>query len=122
MNTDRKTTRLCSLIIFKQFGPIVAGIIQSLLSNGRSTLRNLQTSTKHPRKLIQESLFILIQHGCVKYSETVQGSGRILIHYVAIEREILLRDRAAKYIVIARNRLGDKAAEIIEHLLVCYDF
>jgi hypothetical protein len=118
MNCDRKTARLARLVIHKQFGPIVAKIAQSLLENGRSTLRNLMTSTELTRKPIQEALFILIQHGLVKYSETVQSLGRILVHYVAIEREILLRDRCATYISIARSRLGDKAAEIIEHLLV----
>jgi hypothetical protein len=115
---DKKTARLARLIVNKQFGPIVSQIAHSLLENGRSTLRNLLTDTKLSRKPIQESLFILIQHGLVKYSETIQGQDRILIHYVAIEREILLRDRSATYIEIARSRIGDKAAEIVENLLV----
>lgn len=88
-------------------------------------MRNLVSLTTLSRALVREALVILMQHGLAKYSETIQGIDRVVIHYVAVESEILLRERAAAYICIARDRFGDKAAEIVEHILAygaqCHD-
>lgn len=115
---DRKTARLCCLITTKQFGPIVAEVVRCLLEDGRSTLRSIIAQTKLSKNLVREALFILIQHGLVKYSDTIQGLDRIVIHYVALEKEIMLRDRAATFLKITRERIGYQAADIVMHLLV----
>ncbi|KAJ3387787.1 DNA-directed RNA polymerase III subunit RPC3 [Lobulomyces angularis] len=113
----KRDSSLCSAILKEHFGVIVETVGTAILQHGRNPLGTLVQHTKLSVKQVREALFILIQQGIVKYSEQPVGQ-RIVVHYLAIPKMILLRDRFAFYIKKILSLHGQLAADIIKILLI----
>lgn len=76
-----------------------------LLKRGRSPLMTIVTESKMPIRTVRESLFVLMQHGLVKYAESPEGQ-RLIAHYVAISENIIRRTRYPLYLYKAGLEFG----------------
>jgi DNA-directed RNA polymerase III subunit RPC3 len=107
MSCNSVTKRLCVSIIKEHFGPTVGTVCQHLLSHGRSHLGNIIGKCHLSPKLVKESLFILLQHGLISFTETVEGS-RAIVYYEAIPHRILIRNQFPHYISAAKALYGEE--------------
>ncbi|TKY85531.1 hypothetical protein EX895_005693 [Sporisorium graminicola] len=71
-----------------------------------------------PRLLIEQTIMILIQHGCAWHSSTDPNVADPNQEFFEINiNEVLLRLRFGRYIGIAEDELGDTAARIVKLVL-----
>ncbi|CAG8676560.1 9301_t:CDS:2, partial [Acaulospora morrowiae] len=110
--------RLCCYIIRDDFGAIVEQVAKVLLQKGRLPLPLIARFAKYTLSKTRESLFILIQHNIVYWTETREGS-RIGIYYSIEKDEILTRLNFGIYIKNANEWIGCRgASEIIRLMLL----
>ncbi|KAJ3087085.1 DNA-directed RNA polymerase III subunit RPC3 [Quaeritorhiza haematococci] len=113
---SEREQNLCAAIIREHFGEIAENVCSTLVQKGRQNLGSIVTATKLPVRQVRESLFILVQHHCVRYANTAEGS-RMIFHYLAQIPEILQRDRFPLFVRIAEERFGELGAICVRELL-----
>ncbi|KAI9209760.1 RNA polymerase III subunit RPC82 helix-turn-helix domain-containing protein [Polychytrium aggregatum] len=104
-------SRLCLTIIREHFGPVVEKVAAALLTRGRLTLANLVQISKQSAKNVRESLFILIQHNIVMFTEQAEGL-RIMVFYSIDELQIMFRDRYSLYVSKIAEEYGHQGRDL----------
>ncbi|KAI9347322.1 RNA polymerase III subunit RPC82-domain-containing protein [Obelidium mucronatum] len=105
-----------ALILNEQFGESSQIVAATLLTKGRLPLPTLINATGLSGKQVRESLFLLIQHNIISFTEANEGL-RVVCYYSVNPLQVLLRDRYPLYLQIAKQRFGEKGYEILAEIL-----
>ena len=104
---------LASHILEEHFGSLVEKVGTCLVARGHQTLRDVVRDTGLATEEVQKALCSLIQHHLVNFEK----SKRNTTVYNACLVNILLFTRFSRYTFSARERFGEEAELIVEHVL-----
>ncbi|KAG8901824.1 RNA polymerase III subunit C82 [Tulasnella sp. 403] len=110
---DKQSARLAYQMIHSHFGPVVAKVASCLLLRGRLPFAQLVRLSAVPPKDVRLALLILIQHNIVWHCES-ETDGEV---YEINWEEPIARLRFGRYLMIAKENVGEQASEIIETIL-----
>lgn len=112
--TQSAKSHLYTTLAKTHLGEVAAMIVSALISNGRSTAKELSIRSKVPIKLVKSTLVSLIQLNCISYWNE-EGSKQV--YYSFNEIGLLIIMHSGDIIHHVKLVYGEESAEIIQNII-----
>lgn len=107
-------SNLYTTVAKTHLGEVAAVVISILISYGRLTAKDISKRSKIQLKLVKLTLVSLIQLNCIYYWHDKTSNN---VYYSFNERGILMLLHSGEIIVHIKNKFGEDAAELTQHLI-----
>lgn len=107
-------SNLYTTVAKTHLGEVAAVVISILISYGRLTAKDISQRSKIQLKLVKLTLVSLIQLNCIYYWHDKTSNN---VYYSFNERGILMLLHSGEIIVHIKNKFGEEAAELTQHLI-----